>query len=302
MAKRYINPLTDYGFKKIFGDNEVMREFLNDVISPTTPIDSVEFLDKEMQAACASERGVIYDLRCTTQDGREFIVEMQKCGQRFFYDRMLYYMSRSISEQGERGKRTAWSDDSAGDAARWDFRLHPVYGVFILDFHLEGLEPRPFRAMSIRVDDTGERVSDKLAMFTLELPDFNKMDETDCNKKTDYWSYMMTHLEHNEGRIPFEDIMPIFGKVATMAELSKMSSDERRRYEDSEDLYLSNLAAWDYNYEKGIDKGWNEGLAKGKAEEKVEIAKALKKQGLPVEMISACTGLPVEEVVKLMTN
>ena len=120
----------------------------------------------------------------------------------------------------------------------------------------------------------------------------------------------MTHLEHNEGRIPFEDVMPIFGKVATMAELSKMSSDERRRYEDSEDLYLSNLAAWDYNYEKGIDKGWNEGLAegearglaKGKAEEKVEIAKALKKQGLPVEMISACTGLPVEEVVKLMTN
>ena len=140
----------------------------------------------------------------------------------------------------------------------------------------------------------------------------------------------MTHLEHNEGRIPFEDIMPIFGKVATMAELSKMSSDERRRYEDSEDLYLSNLAAWDYNYEKGIDKGWIEGkaeglaeglaegearglakgeargLAKGKAEgeakKAVEIARALKKQGLPVEMISACTGLPVEEVVKLMTN
>ena len=128
----------------------------------------------------------------------------------------------------------------------------------------------------------------------------------------------MTHLEHNEGRIPFEDVMPIFGKVATMAELSKMSSDERRRYEDSEDLYLSNLAAWDYNYEKGIDKGWIEGkaeglaeglaegeargLAKGKAEEKVEIAKALKKQGLPIETIAACTGLPVEEVIKLATN
>ena len=132
----------------------------------------------------------------------------------------------------------------------------------------------------------------------------------------------MTHLEHNEGRIPFEDIMPIFGKVATMAELSKMSSDERRRYEDSEDLYLSNLAAWDYNYETGIDKGWNEGLAegearglakgearglaKGKAEgeakKAVEIARAMKQQGLPIEMIAACTGLPVGEVVKLETN
>ena len=37
-------------------------------------------------------------------------------------------------------------------------------------------------------------------------------------------------------------------------------------------------------------------------EEKVEIAKALKKQGLSIEMIAACTGLSVEEVVKLMTN
>ena len=26
---RYINPLTDYGFKKIFGDEEIMRAFLS---------------------------------------------------------------------------------------------------------------------------------------------------------------------------------------------------------------------------------------------------------------------------------
>ena len=218
--------MTDYGFKKIFGDNEVMREFLNDVIAPDTPIESVEFLDKERPAGSVRERGVIYDLRCVTQDGSEFIVEMQKCGQRFFGDRMLYYMSRSISEQGRKGKASV---NGEGDLARWDFRLHPVYGVFILDFHLEGLEPRPFRAVSLRVDDSGERFSDKVAMFTLELPDFNKMSETDCKKKTDYWSYMMTHLENNKGRIPFEDVMPIFGKVATIAELSKMSSDECRR-------------------------------------------------------------------------
>ena len=113
---------------------------------------------------------------------------------------------------------------------------------------------------------------------------------------------MMTHLEHSEGRIPFEDVMPIFGKVATMAELSKMSSDERRHYEDSEDLYLSNLAAWDYNYEQGHDKGWASGKAEGEAKKAVEIAKAMKQQGLPIEMIAACTGLPVEEVIKLATN
>ena len=140
----------------------------------------------------------------------------------------------------------------------------------------------------------------------------------------------MTHLEHNEGRIHFEDIMPIFGKVATMAELSKMDSDERRRYEDSEDLYLSNLAAWEYNYEQGHDKGWAKGRAKGRAEglaegrakgeaigEKkghakglaegkakglAEVAIAMKQQGIPVETIAACTKLSIEEVINLTSG
>ena len=99
--------MTDYGFKRIFGDGEVMRNFLNDVIAPEAPIESVEFLDKERPAESVRERGVIYDLRCATQDGKEFIVEMQKCGQRFFGDRMLYYMSRSISEQGRKARQAS---------------------------------------------------------------------------------------------------------------------------------------------------------------------------------------------------
>ena len=35
----YINPMTDFGFKKIFGDAEIMKAFLNDVIQPKSPIE-----------------------------------------------------------------------------------------------------------------------------------------------------------------------------------------------------------------------------------------------------------------------
>lgn len=35
----YINPMTDFGFKKIFGDAEIMKAFLNDVIQPVSPIE-----------------------------------------------------------------------------------------------------------------------------------------------------------------------------------------------------------------------------------------------------------------------
>ena len=74
---RYINPMTDYGFKKVFGDKEIMTAFLTDLLEPSSPIAELTFLDKELTAETHYERGVIYDLLCQTEDGRRFIVEMQ---------------------------------------------------------------------------------------------------------------------------------------------------------------------------------------------------------------------------------
>jgi hypothetical protein len=45
---KYINPLTDFGFKKVFGNEDIMCDFLNDIIEPKSPIVKVTFLDKEM--------------------------------------------------------------------------------------------------------------------------------------------------------------------------------------------------------------------------------------------------------------
>ena len=45
---RYINILTDYGFKRVFGDEEVMRAFLTDLLQPKSPISKITFLDKEL--------------------------------------------------------------------------------------------------------------------------------------------------------------------------------------------------------------------------------------------------------------
>ena len=46
----YINPLTDFGFKRIFGDEEIMMDFLNDLIEPQSPIVAITFIDKDAQA------------------------------------------------------------------------------------------------------------------------------------------------------------------------------------------------------------------------------------------------------------
>ncbi|HBJ76395.1 MAG TPA: hypothetical protein DDY68_00575, partial [Porphyromonadaceae bacterium] len=120
----YISPLSDFGFKRIFGDKEIMIAFLMDLLQPKSPIEDVIFLDKEMPPENELFRGVIYDLRCKTKNGEEFIVEMQNRMQENFADRIIYYLSRSISSQAKKGKEI------------WDYKLKPVYGIFFLNFHL----------------------------------------------------------------------------------------------------------------------------------------------------------------------
>ena len=96
---RYINALTDFGFKKIFGDKEILTAFLTDLLKPQSPIKEITFLDKERSGLSEYERSVIYDILCTAEDGSEFIVEMQNRNQQYFGDRIVYYLSRSFSSQ-----------------------------------------------------------------------------------------------------------------------------------------------------------------------------------------------------------
>ena len=90
-----MNIMLDSGFKAVFGDKQVMLDFIN--------------------AALHGEREVT-DLLCEDTDGGKFIVEMQNCPQNYFFNRGFYYICRMISRQVERGPE-------------WKYDLLPVYGI-----------------------------------------------------------------------------------------------------------------------------------------------------------------------------
>ena len=113
---RFINPFTDVGFKRIFGQpihKELLIDFLNDLLVGEKRILDITFLDKEILPEYDNDRGLIYDVYCTNEDGEQFIVEMQNREQVYFRDRALFYLSQAISRQGERG-------------AKWLFNLKAV--------------------------------------------------------------------------------------------------------------------------------------------------------------------------------
>ena len=77
---RYINPFTDWGFKRLFGQEfskDLLINFLNDLFEGEFQIKDVTFKDKEQLGDTNDLRGCIFDIYCVTDDDKHFIVEMQ---------------------------------------------------------------------------------------------------------------------------------------------------------------------------------------------------------------------------------
>ena len=82
----YINPFTDIGFKRIFGQEfskPLLIDFLNNLLIGEKRIVNLKFLDKELPPVFVDDRSLIYDIYCELDDNEKIIVEMQNCEQSF---------------------------------------------------------------------------------------------------------------------------------------------------------------------------------------------------------------------------
>ena len=167
---KYINPFTDEGFKRIFGQEihkDLLISFLNELIHGENPIVDIVFRDKEIFPQFFDGRRIIYDIYCTTENGEHVIVEMQNAAQPFFKDRSIFYVASAIAQQGERGKE-------------WNFDVKRVYGIFFLNFYMDGLKDWTLCSeVSLHFKGTTEQFSDKLHLYYITLPKMEKS-ESEC--------------------------------------------------------------------------------------------------------------------------
>ena len=279
---KFINPFTDFGFHRIFGQEvhkELLIDFLNQLLKDERHIIDITFLNPIQQPETIDDRGVIFDIHCRDDKGGLFVVEMQNGAQPYFYDRGIYYLSRAISNQGEKGKD-------------WKFGLCPVYGIFLLNYKM-GINSK-FRTDVILADrDTGRMFSDKIRQVYLELPWFTK-EPDDCETDFERWLYLLKHMDTLE-RMPFKARKAVFDKLLEVADVANLSKDERILYDEALKRYRDYKNTIDYAEEKGVEKG----IKIGKTEEQRLIAANFKKRGVNTEMIAQCTGLSIEEIDNL---
>jgi len=286
MKAKYINPFTDFGFKKIFGEEAskpLLIDFLNSLLPEKNRIADLSFRNGEQLGTTEFDRKAIYDIYCKTESGERFIVELQKAKQNYFKDRTIYYSTFPIREQAEKGD--------------WNYNLKAVYCIGILDFTFDDYESEPERSEvvhTIQLKNQNNKVFyEKLTYIYLEMPNFRKTEE-ELSSRLDKWLYFIKHLEDFQNiPVMFKD--EVFTRAFEKAELARLAPEEMDSYERSLKVFRDNKAVFDYATETAFD----EGIEAGKMSGKMEVAKTLKESGIPIDVIIKSTGLSKEQIEAL---
>ncbi|RHR41957.1 MULTISPECIES: Rpn family recombination-promoting nuclease/putative transposase [Parabacteroides] len=308
--EKFINPFTDEGFKRIFG-NEINKDmiirFLNSLLNET--ITDITFRNVEALGICRNDRKAVFDIFCETDKHELIIVEMQKSSQKYFSDRVLYYASFAIQQQATYAKEQLeqelklLKEEQEGNSSkpkrlRWNYAVNRVYVVCFLNYIMDRKHPAKYRWDIIRMDrELKEPFSDTLMEIYLEMPKFN-LRLSECDTLYKKFLFVLNNIEIME-RLPKELNEQIFQKLKSIVEIERMTPDERLAYELSLSTERDLYACMETKYEEGLEKGIEKGKAEGLAEGIKSVAVRLKRLGMDLPSITHATGLTEAEIQAL---
>ncbi|NEQ65023.1 MAG: Rpn family recombination-promoting nuclease/putative transposase [Symploca sp. SIO2D2] len=251
---RYINLLTDFGFKRLFGtepNKEILSDFLNVMLPSEHTVKDVSYRNNENLGNTPLDRKAIFDIYCESQTGEKFIVELQKAKQNYFKDRSIYYATFPIQEKALKGE--------------WNYKLSNVYTIGLLDFIFDDHQEEPELLHTVELKNQKDKVFyDKLKFIYVELPKFTKTVE-ELESHFEKWLFLLRHLSELDA--PPETLQEvIFEQLFEVAEIANFSAVEQDAYENSLKYYrdLQNVV------ETSRQEGVEEGREQGRQEERLQ--------------------------------
>ena len=274
MLMRYVDPLNDFIFNKIFSDKDRLIDFLNAVLRLETgkKIKKIDFIPQEELPNFKSGRRSIFDIKCTDQEKKTYIVEMQNKPEASFLNRVQCYAAHTFVSQVKKGKT---HDD-----------LMPV---IILSLTGRTLFERDVDCISYHLNvesKTQKRYLFSLSYVFIELPKFKKKAE-DLKSIEDEWLYFFA--EWNKTQAPPSTIKDPFVLEAYNA-IEKFNLSQAEY-----DAYLRSRLAQEAD-DLMINKTIAEGIEKGEKLNAQKTALKLFKMGIDADIISKATDLTHVEI------
>ena len=161
----FINPKTDFAFKKIFGSEQsqdILVSFLNGILyGGEDVVQSVNTLNPYQAPRIRGMKDTFLDVKATLSGGQTVIIEMQVLNVEGFEQRVLYNAAKAFSTQLDIGE---------------DYTLlNPVIALTITDFEMfQDLDAVISRFVLREKHDLTDYSIDGLELVFVELPKFHQ--------------------------------------------------------------------------------------------------------------------------------
>ena len=276
----------DWAVKRMLRDKAnfaVLEGLITDLTGEVVKIE--ELLESEGNQERADDKFNRVDIKAKNAKGEIIIVEVQLTRQLYFLQRMLYGVSKAITEHIEIGNK-------------YD-KVKKVYSINILYFDLGKGSDYLYHGKTVF---TGVHTNDRLEVNTKEadelrmrvpedifpeyyiirVNEFNSVATTPIEEWLDY-------LKNN--RIKDDTSTPGLKEARQKLLYMTMSDKERRAYDaHMDDIMVQNDV---------LDTAKREGRAEGRAEGIMLTAKNLKSMGFGIADIIKATGLSENDIMKL---
>ena len=292
MRGKYLNPKADLTFKLVFGEHEdLMMSLLNALLplSPDGQITHIEYATPEMVPENPGKKNSIVDVRCTDQQGRQFIVEMQLHWNEEFKQRVVLNASKAIVKQLKEGE---------------DYTLiHPVYSLNLVNegkFQPDTTEfYHDYAIVNVAHSD---RIIEGLRFVFVELPKFKPQNIAE-KKMAVLWLRFLTEISERTVEAPAELLENAeTRKALSIVEKSAMTEAQLYAYEQFWDAVVNERVLREGAFKEGEAKGREEerlDSVRRRVEERKANALALKENGVPLDVIAKSLSLTDEEMVQL---
>ncbi|MBR1484684.1 MAG: Rpn family recombination-promoting nuclease/putative transposase [Prevotella sp.] len=287
----------DWAMKRLLRNKAnyvVLEGFLSVLLEQKIKIH--RFLESEGNQEDGTDKYNRVDIMCEDEEGRKLIIEVQNERQYAYFYRMLYGVSKVITDYMERGE---------------DYdNVAKVFSINIVYFDLgQGTDyvyrgRTDFRGLHdgdvLKLSDKqrklfgGDEPADLMPeYFVLKVNNFNKV----AKESLDQWiSFLKT------GDIPEDFTAQGLPEARERLRVDSLPENERRNYyRELERRMIENDVTRSYYVDgkaDGIEEGKKEGREEGKKERELEIARNLKGK-VPVGIIIESTGLTAEEIEAL---
>ncbi|MCY7276262.1 MAG: Rpn family recombination-promoting nuclease/putative transposase [Phormidesmis sp. CAN_BIN44] len=279
MPSVFINPKTDFAFKKIFGSKhskDILISFLNALVyDEQDKIQDLTILDPYQAPRIRGIKDSYLDVKATLFDGKTVIIEMQVLNVLGFEKRVLYNAAKAFSIQLGVGE---------------DYTLlNSVIALTITDFEMFPGNDRILSRYRLKENNDLTDYSDDIELIFVELPKFKKtLDNLDT--LVDKWLYFLKSANQLESVPSNLREVAAIDHAFTVAKQSKLSRKELEVLENREMFLHDNRNA--------ILKARQDGKTEGRQEERLEIARSLLDL-LDAETIAEKTGLSIAQVQQL---